>query len=65
VKLDGYRLKNIIFKDVKVLYEGGPVEMENVYSVNCTFEVSRRPNGQSFASTVLASSPATTFQTGG
>jgi hypothetical protein len=63
-KLDGYRLKYIIFKDSKIIYEGGPVEMENVYFVNCTFEVSRRPNGQSFASTVLASAPATTFHAG-
>ena len=63
--LDGFRLKNIIIKDSKIIYEGGPVEMENVYFVNCTFEVSRRPNGQSFASTVLASAPATIFHAGG
>jgi len=63
-KLDGYRLKNIIFKDIKIIYEGGRVKMENVYFVNCTFEVSRRPNGQNFASSVLASAPATTFQVG-
>lgn len=63
--LDGYRLKNVIFKDSKIIYEGGPVEMENVYFVNCTFEVSKRPNGKNFANTVLASTPATTFQAGG
>ncbi len=64
-KLDGMKLKNIIFKDTKIIYEGGPVEMENVYFVNCTFEVSKKPNGKNFASTVLASAPATTFQAGG
>lgn len=63
--LDGMRLKNIILKNSKIIYAGGPVEMENVYFVNCTFEVSKRPNGQSFANTVLASSPATTFHTRG
>ena len=62
--LDGLRMKNIIFKDIKIAYEGGKVEMENVYFVNCTFEVTRRPNGQNFASSVLASAPATTFQAG-
>lgn len=65
IKLDGTRLKNIIFKDTKIIYEGGRVEMENVYFVNCTFEVSKRPNGKNFASSVLASTPATTFQAGG
>jgi hypothetical protein len=64
-KLDGMKLKNIIFKDSKIIYEGGPVQMENVYFVNCTFEVSKKPNGKNFASTVLASAPATTFQAGG
>lgn len=64
IKLDDTRLKNIIFKDTKIIYEGGRVEMENVYFVNCTFAVTRRPNGQNFASSVLASAPATTFQTG-
>jgi hypothetical protein len=62
--LDGLRMKNIIFKDTKIIYEGGQVEMENVYFVNCTFEISRRLNGQKFASSVLASAPATTFQAG-
>ena len=65
VILDGLRLKNIIFKDIKIQYEGGKVQMENVYFVNCTFEVFKKPNGKNFASTVLASAPATTFQAGG
>ncbi|MEO8338873.1 MAG: hypothetical protein ABI604_04035 [Nitrospirota bacterium] len=46
-------MKNIIFKDIKIAYEGGRVEMENVYFVNCSFEVTRRPNGQNFASSVV------------
>lgn len=63
--LDGSRLRNIIFKNSKIVYDGGPVEMENVYFVNCTFEVSRRPSGKTFAETVLAAEPATTFHAGG
>jgi hypothetical protein len=64
-KLDGYRMKNVIFKDTEITYEGGPVDMQNVYFVNCTFNVAKRPNGKNFASTVLASAPATTFHAGG
>lgn len=64
-KLDGSRLKNIIFMNSKIVYEGGPVEMENVYFVNCTFAVSKKTNGRNFATSVLASAPATTFQAGG
>lgn len=64
-KLDGYRMKNVIFKDTEITYEGGPVDMQNVYFVNCTFHVAKKPNGKNFASTVLASAPATTFQAGG
>ncbi len=65
IKLDGYRLKNIVFTDTKIIYDGGRVEMENVYFVHCTFEISKRANGKNFASSVLASEPATTFQAGG
>ncbi|MEO7862190.1 MAG: hypothetical protein ABIU05_17525 [Nitrospirales bacterium] len=62
--LDGLRLKNVIFKDITIHYEGGKLQMENVYFVNCTFEVVKKPSGKNFASAVLASVPST-FQTGG
>jgi hypothetical protein len=65
IKLDGYRLKSIVFTDTKIIYEAGRVEMENVYFVNCTFEISKRANGKNFASSVLASEPATTFHAEG
>lgn len=64
-KLDGFRMKNVIFKDTEITYEGGPIEMQNVHFVNCTFNVLKRPNGFNFATSVLASAPATTFQAGG
>jgi hypothetical protein len=64
-KLDGYRLRNVIFKDSEITYEGGPIDMQNVIFANCTFKVSKLPNGKNFASTVLASAPATTFHAGG
>ena len=64
-KLDGFRMKNVIFKDTEITYEGGPVEMQNVHFVNCTFNVSKRPNGLNFANSVLVSAPATTFRADG
>ena len=64
-KLDGLRIKNVIFKNTEITYEGGPVDMQNVYFVNCTFNVAKKPNGKNFATSVLASAPTTTFQAGG
>lgn len=64
-KLDGVRMKNVIFKDTEITYEEGPLEMQNVHFVNCTFNVSKRPNGLNFATSVLASGPATTFRAAG
>lgn len=58
--LDDTRLKNVIIMNSKVKYLGGPAQLENVYFVNCTFEIVRQPTGQLFASAVL-SKAATTF----
>ncbi len=62
LSLDGVRLKNVIFRNSRIVYRGGPMQMDNVYFVNCTFEVPRRPNGQELCATLLAST-ATTFKT--
>lgn len=59
--LDGYRLRNIIFRGVTIRYNGGPVEIENVYFVNGHFEFKRAPNSIRLSKTVLASA-ATTFK---
>ena len=57
--LDGYRLKNIIFRGVKIEYKGGPIEMENVYFVNCTFDFRPTPEAQQLSKAVLASAAVT------
>lgn len=64
VWIDGTRFKNVIFRDSRIRYDGGPVEMENVYFVNCTFEFKHAPNSIRLSKTVLASS-ATTFKSVG
>jgi hypothetical protein len=61
IKLDGKRIKNIVFKDSKIIYEGGRVQMDNVYFVNCTFEMPSKPNSENLALTLVASVPETNF----
>ncbi len=60
--LDGLRLRNVIFLNSKMIYAGGPAEMENVYFVNCTFDVRRSPKGRELFAALFASA-ATTFKT--
>jgi hypothetical protein len=57
--LDGYKLKNVIIRGATIVYHGGPIEMENVYFVNCTFEVPKTSNAQQVLAAVLASTPTT------
>ncbi len=37
ISLDGEYLKNVIVRDSHIVYKGGPVRLENVTFVNCTF----------------------------
>ncbi len=37
IVLDGMYMKNVILRNARVIYEGGPVRLESVYFVNCTF----------------------------
>jgi hypothetical protein len=64
IVLDGSQFKHIVLRNVHVVYRGGPAILEDVYFLNCTFEIVQENNGQLFASTVLASSPATNFKAG-
>jgi hypothetical protein len=59
--LDGIEARNVVFANVHITYEGGQVDLTNVYFINCTFEMKLRPNSQSLAAAVLSSAPATTF----
>jgi hypothetical protein len=60
ITLDGLHLKNVILVGVHVLYRGGPLQMSNVYFLNCTFQLTRDQNGVEFAGRVLTqASPAT------
>jgi len=62
--LDGLYWKRIVFRNTHIVYRGGPVEMQDVYFLNCTFEVRRDAPGQQFARTLLATNPAITKRIG-
>jgi hypothetical protein len=63
IVLDGMHLKNVIFNGIRISYSGGPLVMENVYFINCTFEISHNPIGQKLATAILLRSPTTDFNT--
>ena len=56
---DGFQLRNVIFDGVGIEYKGGPIRLENVYFVNCTFDVQRTSEGQEFAKATLSHVPVT------
>ena len=53
ITLDGTDLKNIIFINMNIRYLGGPLRMNNVHFVNCTFDIPENQNGRQFAKVVL------------
>ncbi len=53
--IDGMDMRNIIVRNCTVIYRGGPVHMQNVYFVNCKFDIIRGQNGQELARAVLES----------
>ncbi len=59
--LDGAQLKKVIFRNVYVVYDGGPLQMENVYFLNCTFDIKQQANGERFALALLGPLPDTTL----
>jgi hypothetical protein len=60
VTLDGSYYVNTIFENMKIIYHGGPIRLENVTFVNCTFDLSQpNPEAMRLASAVLASNRVT------
>jgi hypothetical protein len=60
---DGYEMKKVILQNVFVSYHGGPLRMQDVYFLNCTFDVRQQSNGQRLVLAVLDPSPSTTLAT--
>jgi len=55
--IDHMDMKNIVLRNVRIVYHGGPLVMENVYFLNCTFEVSRSPNSQILSAKLVEPAP--------
>jgi hypothetical protein len=53
--VDNLHLRNIIFKQVKIIYKGGKVDFEKVWFGNCTFDVVGGPAGENFSRAILSS----------
>ena len=58
LKLDGYHIRNAIINGARIVYSGGPLILENVYFVNCTFEMPPTPQSQELANAILDHAPA-------
>jgi hypothetical protein len=61
--LDGAYIRNVIIRNTPVRYSGGPLVLDNVYFVNCSFEFVPETNTRQLADVILTSA-ATTFKTG-
>jgi hypothetical protein len=59
--LGGLYAKNVIVKNSKVVYHGGPLKLDNVYFVNCTFEIFHQTPGLTLLKPLRT--PSVTFDT--
>lgn len=64
VVLDGMEFRDVIIRNAKVFYSGGPVQMKDVYFINCIFIMKSTPVTQNLALAMLEPHPATTFSGG-
>lgn len=59
--LDGLFLRSVVFRNVTIVYSGGPVQLENVIFVNCTFVMQNGAQQRNFADAILLSESTTSF----
>ncbi len=51
--LDGEYLKNVVFRNIRVVYHGGPVILKNVYFLDCQFQVDSNEQSWRLLSSVI------------
>ncbi len=56
-KLDGFRLRGVVFRNCTIAHGGGPVDLSNVIFVNCTFRFVQSETTTRLAKTILESGP--------
>jgi hypothetical protein len=54
-------IRNAIVKNARISFESGAARLENVYFVNCTFDIKSALNTRPLAIALLAKAPSTTF----
>lgn len=59
MRLDNMQLKNVVVQNTDVIYEGGPIILENVHFLNCNFEIKRDPNSEELTAYLLEPGPIT------
>jgi hypothetical protein len=55
--IDEWHFRNVIFRDLRITYRGGPTRLENVYFVGCMFDISHDGNGEALARVLLHAAP--------
>jgi hypothetical protein len=58
-RLDGVYWKNFSFTNVEIEYDGGPMRLENVKFINCTFKMKYSDLSDKFDDALLAQNPVT------
>jgi hypothetical protein len=54
IKIDGQWLKNVVFRKTLIVYHGGPIRLENVYFVDCTFQMDNLAPARSLGERLLS-----------
>ncbi len=53
----GMVYKHLAFRNAKIIYSGGPLKLNTVYFINCTFELQSGKEGKQLAEVLLAQNP--------
>jgi hypothetical protein len=59
--LDGFQFKNVVFENVEIHYDGGPILLTNVYFINCTFKMDSIKKSRDLVVAMLSPASSTTF----
>lgn len=52
--LDGFYLKHVLFQDMSLIYHGGPLILEEVYFINCDFQIDPGVESWSLISSLIS-----------
>jgi hypothetical protein len=57
--IDGAILQNVVIRNARIVYRGGPLTLQNVHFVNCTFDVQNVPHVDQLLQVVIHDTPVT------